>query len=915
MNLLNGKLYQFRLRYLFDNNEKSVWSPISKVPLPVLFPGVYESSEDNVCNEIEIKFNTQQQEVIAIDIAVRQGNDGQWELIDTVHKYDQDWNVLINSNIEYTYIWKNDSVLFGLDQKDTARPYDYVPQIAECSELINENQIIDSNITEGYDNHNIDCQLTIQQKPVDIYAGVKSPNTDYGDDIITLRFYEIPINSIAKVMIYDIDSTHPEQGVVEIDIHEEQFRDVNLTELQIVELLGSNLQARGIKVSVSGMCLIFAYNPTVDYRLTITGRVDKVFQKVPTYRYGTKKYFKIIYYDRALRSGSANGNIEIDIPNINEIHANMPHTHTFNAIDIYYKLKSIPPKWAMYWQWAKAETYDTHLYFQTLEYRSDEDNSYINVNGSIEKYNTFFKRSKIPEWVYEKGDRIRILGHATGESSSEYTIYDDIIDVPLLDYLPDTKEFVLGKHYKFDFKNRRYLIELVRPPLTFGQNEVGLPYLEIGEINPVLAPYTNDRSHGHANPLYGNQVAKNGLNTISATGYIQAHDSYVGRRLIPVSTAYGMSFPIIDASLSDFFESDAHNKGRVNVVDANAHRVKLASGFRWGGAYIQQSRINNLCRYDYDDFDFVTEKYGAITKLKQVGEVLQCRQQYRNTSLYVGRVELRQSAIEEQGFVAMSEKLLGTRYVSKDQWGCINPESEVQAGSTSFYFDLNNGAIIADGMNKPVPISDLGLKNYIKTLAETIKGKNPRIVGGYDNNLLLYTIMADEFTPVTLVWKEGWKTFVITGEVDCYNCIGDTFISFRNGELWVHNGAYNSFYGTFSPTVVNIVFNQQPDQTKIFRRLRLNADSSWSAPEYGDVSVIPTVTFPQGMQTKIPLIGLRDEEGMQYAEIPRNAGTPPTLEKWVNGESMRGTALRVRLTNSEPNQTSLFAVGVIEQPT
>lgn len=924
MNLLRDKLYQFRLRYTFDGNEKTVWTPISKVPLPITVVSesyTYEPSEDIMCNEIEIKFNTQDPEITAIDIAVRVGNDGQWALIDTIQKYDQNWDILVASNIEYIYVWKNDTILYALDQEDCARPFDYVPQVAECAEVVEENQLVFANFTEGYDNAGVDCQLSVQRSPVTGYEDVQRPTTEYTDDTIIIQFYEIPVYSTAKVYVNEMytDNSGTETLVREINV--EEYRDSIKSDIEVVQSLANKLVERNVPAVATGMTLTMPISDLENYRYDAVAYVSVWYQVHKSYKHGRKEKFKIVYYDGAMRSGFANGDIEVITPSINELHGGIeiPAGNTFDKLDIAYKLNSVPPKWAKYWQFIKAEYYDNYLLMAVDEYSNKDEFSYIKFNGAIERFNTRFKTSQISEWVYEKGDRLKVIGYAeVNKSFNSYNIFKDAVDLPIVEYNVDTKEFVTDVNTLFEKENRRYLIEVSRPILSLPENSGNLTYFEIGEINPILNAYTDDRSHGHINPLYTNQVVINGSNSLSASGYIEAHDAYVKRRAVPISTDVIWTVPVVDSSFSDFYKSDVHNKGRINVVDANARRVKLTSGLRWGGSLVQQSRINNLSRFDYADFDYVTEKYGAITRLKQVGEVLQCRQQYRSTSIYVGRVELRQSAINEQGFVAVSERLLGTRYVSKEKWGCVNPESEVQSGQISYYFDLNNGAIIADGYNKPQPISDMGLRNYVRSLAETLKGKsNVRVVGEYDrNDLLWYTFTADDFTPVTLVWKEGWKCFVELPEVDCYSCIGDTFLAFKDGKVYKMNtGAYNTWFGEFKPSVVNVVFNANPDQNKIFRRLRIHSDSLWTAGAYGDLLIQPSPTFAQGMQTKMPIIGLTDEEGMCYGDVPRNAGFPPTLQRWVNGEPMRGTSMRVRLTNAETKQVSLFSVGCVEQPT
>lgn len=939
-NYLYGKLYQFRLRYIFDDFEKTVWSPISKVPLPIPVVGSdfrYDSNTELVSNTIIIKFNTQDEEITAIEIAVREGNDGEWALIDTITKYDQYFNVLVESNIEYTYEWQNDKVLFALDQEDTNRLFDYVPQVTECSELINENQLVDFNYIEGYDNVDIDVELNYTLTDNGgVFGLTYEPIIFSGDNYVEVRFFEIPIGAVCTIKLL------PQINVITGELEGETYvvrhrRLASESESDVVENLTAQLLAEDIDCSHSDILVITINGYRVPY-VKVDESVNT--QSIPSFKYGKTHKVGIIYYDRALRSTSVNKSAqsEIYIPTLPSLFGGQQilTTDSFHSVGINAVINHIPPVTAKYWQWAYVEDYDNSIMFIESGSTIDENEEYIfiQMNPAIGWLNAVKTDSTIKEWVYAKGDRIRVIGKLD-RGGGTLNILTNEFDYPIMSYTEDTFLFKVPFDPAFDITDGMYVMEVYRRPLTFPIDGLGEQYFEIGELNPVLNPYTANRSHGLLNIDKSNieQAVANELLISPAYCTIDCGDVYIRRRPyleLEISTEI-QTIPIWDANFSDFYESDVHNKGRINVVDANARRVKLPSGLRWGGSYITQSRINNLSRFLFSDFDSVTEKYGEGTRLKQIGEVLNARQEYRSTSIYVGRVELRQSAIDEQGFIAQSTNLLGTRYVSKEKWGCINPESEVQNGQISFYFDILNGAIVADGYNKPVPISDMGLKNYIKELSSNLLSnyKNIAVIGGFDskNDFLFYNFQAEPKLTgadinISLIFKEGWRCFVVLEDStntppELFASIGQTFVSFLKGQLYIHNtGSPNTFYGKFQPESIKLVFNQNPETNKIYRRLRINADTAnWKCPEYGDIVVKKSPTFPLGMQTKIPQINLRDEEGFLFVDIPNNAGFPATLKNWINGEPMRGQALTVTLKNSEPGESNLYSVSLIQQPT
>src|SRR5690606_32689204 len=77
-NNLRNKLFQFRYKYIYEDNEESAWSPISKVPLPlseVAFrPYSYFQNKEN--NVLRLTLETGSELVKAIKIAAREGNTG-----------------------------------------------------------------------------------------------------------------------------------------------------------------------------------------------------------------------------------------------------------------------------------------------------------------------------------------------------------------------------------------------------------------------------------------------------------------------------------------------------------------------------------------------------------------------------------------------------------------------------------------------------------------------------------------------------------------------------------------------------------------------------------------------------------------------------------------------------------------------
>ena len=150
INNLRNKLFQFCYRYVYDNNEKSVWSSKSIVPLPQQ-PST--SLTDNTATNnarISVNFSTGGPDIKAIEISFRETTNGitsDWYLIKS---FDKDSLVIADYDI-YNFKFYNDSIYEQLDIIETTQLQDWVPQRANAGELANGNVLLYAGILEGYD--------------------------------------------------------------------------------------------------------------------------------------------------------------------------------------------------------------------------------------------------------------------------------------------------------------------------------------------------------------------------------------------------------------------------------------------------------------------------------------------------------------------------------------------------------------------------------------------------------------------------------------------------------------------------------------------------------------------------------------------------------------------------------------------
>jgi len=98
-------------------------------------------------------------------------------------------------------------------------------------------------------------------------------------------------------------------------------------------------------------------------------------------------------------------------------------------------------------------------------------------------------------------------------------------------------------------------------------------------------------------------------------------------------------------------------------------------------------------------------------------------------------------------------------------------------------------------------------------------------------------------------WMEHMNSFMYT---------------FKNGEMWKHNSnaTRNSWYGTTYPSSVSVIFNDSPNEPKMFKTLSYDSDHKWNATVITDLS--------SGSMDKSYF---EEKEGFYFTYIRRNTGT------------------------------------------
>lgn len=687
--------------------------------------------------------------------------------------------------------------------------------------------------------------------------------------------------------------------------------------------------------------------------------------KHKTFKSGDYHEFGILYYDRANRSGATNVSSDsiIYVPSTTEYNASMPsniYTNYGYRNIINWEINHPPPDWATHYQWVYSRNNSTNYYLQyhlmhdtgasfgltdslnSIYLDSATNCIRIKLMKALEYYSEISPKSTL-SYVWQKGDRLRFImkPYATGtywyyyqdHDSSATLTYLDKIDFEITGYDTTTRELILDY---FDINQFLYdpvtatggvhlmgqysVIEVYRPAKEFGEKL----FYEMGECFEIGNPGTATRYHKglFQDQIQGTQPAR-GQFVNTGNAYLKLRfTSFAG--YAPNQNSTFVAFPCESDSVSDFYVSDSCDIGRVNIVDRNMKRLRLESNLRFSGKLIQDTQINDLSKFEYLNAEQLSDKFGPIERLIEVGNVVKCLQHTKNTSIYVGLVSTGEADGSNNLYV--KNTVLGTIRVPVEKWGTKYPECVVRESRAMYFYDSISGDVIRDSANGMFAISGYGMVKPFRDWKEYLRtGVNSYVIGAYDKSkeeylLTLRTFInngefeqAQEyaqtygFVESENKWS-GRKSFI----PEYYGFSNNALLAFRDGQLWLQNSnpLYSNFFGVQYPQEITFVANAEPAAIKRFLSMAYDSNKKWSAIT---IKIPSCDQYPSGMLSRLKENKFVVKEGYYYSEFMCDMNDPSALnvmEGLINGRELRGKTIEITLHNEHTQRVVLFSAYV-----
>jgi hypothetical protein len=259
--------------------------------------------------------------------------------------------------------------------------------------------------------------------------------------------------------------------------------------------------------------------------------------------------------------------------------------------------------------------------------------------------------------------------------------------------------------------------------------------------------------------------------------------------------------------------------------------TRIAS-LTYGGVYERTTSYNavnefNLSLANYKDMD---DAFGSVQKLYSKDTDLYVFQEEKTHRVLFSKTVLFNA--DGSSNIQKSSEVLGQEIAFTGRYGIgTNPESFAYHGNMIYHLDGDAGALLRLGGDGYTEISDYGMANYFRTLTN-----QPLSVGGYDPYDDVYMINTTATgTARTLSYSDrvnGFPVFYSYVPEAMFN-LNNKFYSIKNGQLYQHHveesegGVINRFYGEDFDARIETVFNDAPNDIKVFKNINIEGNFAW----------------------------------------------------------------------------------------
>lgn len=888
-NSMNDKSYQFIYRYVYNDNTRSVWSPVSET--------VATGFNDSKINKIELTFRLPvgfTTLITSIEIAFRDDILGNFKYIDRITSGQSD---------PATYNFFNNIAYSIVDSAETSKPFDSVPNITGALTSV-QNRVFIGDCTEGFDvNPNDFSAINVipegNANAKDVIAWKAGETYDIGivffdraerkSGVYKLFRITIPLTASSAT-----SPTFSMQG--QPPLWATHYRIVSSTVLSKSFFVQGYYLIQEINIKNNTTSILFnSINGDVSYNPVPGDILDTGYKKYPVKGIGVDSFG--------------------------------------NSLIIVTGTMSEEPSSLILLQFAKCEIYTSATSISQLYYETPFTFSILNP-GTLQR--AFIGTEGI-------GTQIRLRRFVSGDTYVR-NLNDALVYHSRAVMQVETIFLYTGTDINFRINGILFSVPKA------GSTELSAAQSLIDQINatPNMAAFML----GYGNPFAGvaRNIARFVVydKRKGILGNIIATEAFT---VVPVNRKAGISNigQISGASAQNFIDNNfiyamtsndtntdnslvwQKNIGRPNIILVDGDKqIRRSTLIRFGGRFLTGTRINFLNSFDSLDQEQLTN-FGTIRKLINAsnnaaeGTILLAVQENEISSCYIGQAVITNANGTNQ--LVSTDKVIGTVNPLQKLVGTVNPESVVQYNGLVYGFDALKGVVWRYGQNGLDFISDNGMRRFFYERSQYLLSLGSfRCYGGIDpyHNEYIISIPNTDTEKITIAWSETlnrWTSFM-SYLPEWYQKVNTHLVSFINGQTWLHrsNTLSNNYYGVQYKSKLRMICNKEPDITKILQIVEQKSTSQWDCTE---------IATPEGQNSE--LLGLFDiatpnsypQDFRKYdnttyvGPVLRDKNTPNFQTSdypLLKGDVIRSDIFSIKMENAKTTKENLYFVNLMYIP-
>ncbi len=537
VNNLKNKLYKFKYRFVYGTFQKSTWSTISEMPIPIDYTDSDVDTDQTKNCRIGLIFQTGGADVVKIEIAAQENLGVSWGNFFSIQILDKD-ELSIPDNDALTWRFYNNEAYDYVDVDESNLDFDRVPNKANTQELLNGNVIIYGGITEGYDPvvpevvmSTTAVSMGYPNATVQILA---TQNGEHGLESGNIKISVVGV-PVQPPVIIGVGGNH---SVISVRILaggvyyvlSANGSTIGISLADMLNLLATDALAQGFTI-ISQTADTLVINRANQTLINFYGYGNGADVKDPNHSVNSNEFsssynYGIVYFDE---KGKNNGTTTSDDFNL-EMPV-IPSPYQIGAALNIYRVDMLiyhrPPLWAKTYQIVRTKNLTKENFVSLVSDRTFKDSefAYISIE-SLNRYKIQHPTSVI-SYDFTVGDRIKFVSlfnnDKTVNTSYGNTRDYEIVGIevnPNIDGLPQGGTFVKinlpTTTGTFDFGTilsnsfYYYYVELYTPAKSVA-NGLNV-YYEFGQMFQI----------GNAGTVFAFHQGSNGLNQDPGGGPIPA---------------------------------------------------------------------------------------------------------------------------------------------------------------------------------------------------------------------------------------------------------------------------------------------------------------------------------------------------------------------------------------------------------